>query len=298
MESLPLLLSFFALSLSSMDLALTIVWHLREHKRETGWSIVLSSSLLGMIGLFTLDQFSYLMYGGMLKNILHLVWEVFYIADCSFLIVFCYFYMNWVIAKPMARWAKAAAFIEGGCYLAVSVLYQIFRYTALSVVKTFIGASIVVYGILLFFCYRHKISNHRVKIALRTFMIISFSMVPVFICSILFPWFSASAIMLYAIAYFIYALVFLFMVVSHERNDEKDDSAKSELTLEKVSKYKITERELDVVKLIKQGYTNKEIADKLCISVNTVNNHIANIFSKTEVRSRIDLLNLLEEASW
>ena len=46
------------------------------------------------------------------------------------------------------------------------------------------------------------------------------------------------------------------------------------------------------------NYTNKEIADKLCISVNTVNNHIANIFSKTEVRSRIDLLNLLEEASW
>ena len=104
--------------------------------------------------------------------------------------------------------------------------------------------------------------------------------------------------MLYAIAYFIYALVFLFMVVSYEKKESRENNEKSELTLEKVSKYKITERELDVVKLIKQGYTNKEIADKLCISVNTVNNHIANIFSKTEVRSRIDLLNLLEEASW
>ena len=49
---------------------------------------------------------------------------------------------------------------------------------------------------------------------------------------------------------------------------------------------------------IKNGLTNKEIAYNLNISVNTVNNHIANIFSKTGVRSRIDLLNLLQEASW
>ena len=62
--------------------------------------------------------------------------------------------------------------------------------------------------------------------------------------------------------------------------------------------YHITEREAEVVKLIKKGLTNKEIASELDISVNTVNNHIANIFAKTEVRSRIDLLNLLQEASW
>jgi DNA-binding CsgD family transcriptional regulator len=33
----------------------------------------------------------------------------------------------------------------------------------------------------------------------------------------------------------------------------------------------------------------------LDISVNTVNNHVANIFAKTKVRSRIDLLNLLKQ---
>ncbi|MDD4574717.1 MAG: LuxR C-terminal-related transcriptional regulator [Sphaerochaeta sp.] len=41
--------------------------------------------------------------------------------------------------------------------------------------------------------------------------------------------------------------------------------------------------------------TNKEIAFELGISANTVNNHVANIFSKTKVRSRIDLLNLLKQ---
>ena len=64
------------------------------------------------------------------------------------------------------------------------------------------------------------------------------------------------------------------------------------------ARYHITEREFEVVKLIKAGLTNKEIAAELTISVNTVNNHIANIFAKTDVGSRIDLLNLLQEASW
>ena len=42
----------------------------------------------------------------------------------------------------------------------------------------------------------------------------------------------------------------------------------------------------------------KEIASALSLSVNTVNNHIANIFSKTGVRSRIDLLNLIHKSLW
>ena len=68
-----------------------------------------------------------------------------------------------------------------------------------------------------------------------------------------------------------------------------------ELTYERVARFHITEREYSVVKLIKDGLTNKEIAAKLDISVNTVNNHVANIFAKTKVRSRIDLLNVLNE---
>jgi len=65
--------------------------------------------------------------------------------------------------------------------------------------------------------------------------------------------------------------------------------------VESLSKYKISEREFSVVQLIGEGLTNKEIAYKLGISVNTVNNHVANIFEKMEVKSRIDLLNLLKE---
>ena len=52
------------------------------------------------------------------------------------------------------------------------------------------------------------------------------------------------------------------------------------------------------MQLICEGLTNKEIAQELNISVNTVNNHVANIFSKMDVRSRIDLLKALKEGPW
>ena len=63
-----------------------------------------------------------------------------------------------------------------------------------------------------------------------------------------------------------------------------------------ISPPKHHEREFEIITLISQGLTNKEIAAELNISANTVTNHVANIFSKTQVRSRIDLLNVLKQS--
>jgi len=48
----------------------------------------------------------------------------------------------------------------------------------------------------------------------------------------------------------------------------------------------LTEREREVLGLIGQGHSNREIASLLCISEKTVKNHIANIFSKLHVYDR------------
>jgi DNA-binding NarL/FixJ family response regulator len=48
----------------------------------------------------------------------------------------------------------------------------------------------------------------------------------------------------------------------------------------------LTEREVEVLKLIGQGLANKEIARQLAISEKTVKNHISNIFSKLHVCDR------------
>lgn len=48
----------------------------------------------------------------------------------------------------------------------------------------------------------------------------------------------------------------------------------------------LSERELEVLYRLSQGQTNKQIADELIISVNTVKKHVQNIFTKLNVNNR------------
>lgn len=58
----------------------------------------------------------------------------------------------------------------------------------------------------------------------------------------------------------------------------------------------LTERELEVLHLIAQGYNNQEIAHKLVISPKTVRNHITSIFSKLQVADRAQAIVLARQA--
>jgi DNA-binding CsgD family transcriptional regulator len=48
----------------------------------------------------------------------------------------------------------------------------------------------------------------------------------------------------------------------------------------------ISERELEVLRLLATGQSNKEIANRLAVSPNTVKTHISNLFGKLDVRRR------------
>ncbi|NIQ38337.1 MAG: response regulator [Proteobacteria bacterium] len=57
-------------------------------------------------------------------------------------------------------------------------------------------------------------------------------------------------------------------------------------TLEPASSWDaLTQREREVLKLIGEGYKNREIADELCISVKTVEKHRANLMDKLDLHS-------------
>ncbi|MBP5282879.1 MAG: response regulator transcription factor [Lachnospiraceae bacterium] len=51
----------------------------------------------------------------------------------------------------------------------------------------------------------------------------------------------------------------------------------------------LTARELDVVKLVAQGYDNKEIAAELYLAEGTVRNQISKILEKLELKDRTQL---------
>lgn len=60
------------------------------------------------------------------------------------------------------------------------------------------------------------------------------------------------------------------------------------------TKFQLTDRELEVLELICEGFSNKEISKKLSISVYTVKDHMKHILEKTHTTSRGELVAILK----
>jgi DNA-binding CsgD family transcriptional regulator len=54
-----------------------------------------------------------------------------------------------------------------------------------------------------------------------------------------------------------------------------------------------TPREKEVLKMVLEGMSSKAVADKLCVSKRTVDFHLANVYGKLEVKSRMQAANKL-----
>jgi two-component system response regulator NreC len=57
----------------------------------------------------------------------------------------------------------------------------------------------------------------------------------------------------------------------------------------------LTTREVDVLRLLAKGNTNKQIANLLSLSIRTIENHRANLMGKLGLVSRVELMNYAEE---
>lgn len=73
-----------------------------------------------------------------------------------------------------------------------------------------------------------------------------------------------------------------------------DETAKPALT-QPGPVEKLTPREIEVLKCIVEGYTNRQIGEKLNISVRTVEGHRANVFAKLGLHSRVELVRYARE---
>ena len=60
----------------------------------------------------------------------------------------------------------------------------------------------------------------------------------------------------------------------------------------------LSERELEITLLVAEGLTNREVAERLFVSHNTIKVHLRNIFTKTGVASRTELSMLAVQEGW
>jgi len=80
------------------------------------------------------------------------------------------------------------------------------------------------------------------------------------------------------------------MLVGNRKTSVSDESNKNETDL--------SERELEVLNLLVNGYEYKVIAQKLFLSSHTVRKHIANIYAKLHVSSKAQAINLVHKKRW
>ena len=87
---------------------------------------------------------------------------------------------------------------------------------------------------------------------------------------------------------FIIALMFagLGLWVGQKLTSPKKTSSEFEKNEKALDYLGISERELEVLELVAEGLSNKEIAGKLFVSINTVKTHLSRLYEKLEVSRR------------
>ena len=64
---------------------------------------------------------------------------------------------------------------------------------------------------------------------------------------------------------------------------------------DRVNAETLTAREIEILRLIARGHTNRQIATSMNISVRTVETHRSNVMDKLDLRSRVDLVRYAVE---
>jgi len=60
----------------------------------------------------------------------------------------------------------------------------------------------------------------------------------------------------------------------------------------------LSDREMEVLKLAAKGFSNQDIAEKLCLSIRTVQGHLGHIFNKLQVSSRTEAVVRALKEGW
>lgn len=96
----------------------------------------------------------------------------------------------------------------------------------------------------------------------------------------------------FLLTYFGSDLVLIFLLKEYLRNNEQEYAEQTDNIENTYQKYGISKRERQIIAGICDGKTNREIADELFITLQTVKDHTYNIYRKVNVRNRVQLTQL------
>ncbi|MBN2281966.1 MAG: response regulator transcription factor [Candidatus Marinimicrobia bacterium] len=153
--------------------------------------------------------------------------------------------------------------------------------------------SSVGYTIFYGFFHRKEFANAEIREKTKTFKIITLLMFPFMVMDSVIPDFKLVPYNLTMPVYF-FIVSFFSIRFAFDYLAQPAYLKNGQLTQHFIDKFSITQREGEIVQEIIQGFSNKEISDKLFISYKTVENHLSNIYQKVQVKNRVQLNNLVQ----
>lgn len=102
-------------------------------------------------------------------------------------------------------------------------------------------------------------------------------------------------LLVHIIALALFSLPVLFIVFNKRALTQPSHALEGSMSEDRLASLGVSAREKEIILLVAQGLSNKDIADKLFISRKTVDTHVYNIYQKTGVKNRIELFNLVKK---
>lgn len=163
-------------------------------------------------------------------------------------------------------------------------LNELFLYSSLFLIFPAIVATIFL-----------KRSREREKRRLLVDIMISFYPMPLYFMVDIF-FFKELPYKLVYLSYSVFSLLIYFFISRHFFQ-QYDPGGKAELPdLSRFYKDKnISDREREIIELLIEGQSNREVGESLFISYNTVKTHVRNIYRKMEVSNKLQLYYLLRQ---
>ncbi|MGM0431530.1 MAG: response regulator transcription factor [Spirochaetota bacterium] len=282
-----LLLFIIAFAVGCMTLCLAVLFHLRTSYEWTKYYLVFQVSITFLLVFYSSGR--YISAAFETPAIVGQIFLWLLLLDMAFMTYFIPYFSTWIIAHPWRNPYKTIFTLLSIVFVGLAITGSIIGFNApirISMMCIFLGDFLFCLGVLL--KNIGNIKDQDARLISLACIALSLFMVPFIAADLLFSFGYIATMPIY---YFWLSLIIFVYLFNYFRTIPV--KPKAELDLESLGEYHVTHREEEIIKLISSGYSSKEIAAWLHISVSTVNNHIAHIYQKTHVSSRIDLLNLL-----
>ncbi len=168
---------------------------------------------------------------------------------------------------------------------------------AILILYAVIKAVILAMGLVQLYRFGEAVTDEKRQRAVRIFAHLNFA---VYLVSIVLSLFSRQNdywASLYLLAFFSANLLPLLFWKNYLKNYAVAPSLQDtspDIMKRFLEDYKISKREEEVIQQLCAGRTNKEISQALFISLQTVKDHIYRIYQKTDVKNRVQLINLIQ----